>query len=56
MPIGCLFVGESDAQKGLLAKGLANYLHSDREVLSEPGRHGDSRDSGYVDRHGAYIT
>ena len=48
MPIGCLLIGEGDAQQYFLAERLAHDLHTYRQVVSEAGGYGDSRDSSYV--------
>ena len=48
MPIGCLLIGEGDAQQYFLAERLAHDLHTYRQVVSEASRYGDGRDSTYV--------
>jgi hypothetical protein len=56
MPIGCLFIGEGDAQQHLLTERLAQDLHTYRQVISKTSGYGNSWYSSYVYGQGAYIA
>lgn len=56
MPLGCLFVGVGDVQKGLFAEGLADNLHPDGQAIPEARREGDGGDARDIDGQGADIA
>ena len=56
MPIGCLFIGEGDAQQSLFAERLTHDLHANRQIVGETGRYRYSRYSSYVQGQSAYIA
>ena len=56
MPIGCLLVGEGDAQQHSFAERLAYDLHAYGQIVSKTGGYRDGRDSSYAYGQRAYIA